>query len=175
MDFKSIMSLFREDDWAGELVDRLDEMLELSSRMFSYTMAVVIDGANDADPQAELFERDKRINQLMRKIRRRVVTRLSVGGRRGEIPTALIYTNSRNAPAVIRRARGLAFCSPSAMKPEHSAVTARYVEHHHRKGRTVIPWTVDDPAEARRLASAGVDGIITNVPDLIMEEFASQG
>lgn len=34
----------------------------------------------------------------------------------------------------------------------------------HRLG--VIAWTVDDPAEMRRLASTGVTGIITNVPDV---------
>ena len=94
MDFKSIMSLFREDDWAGDLVEMLDEMLELSGRMFTYTMGVVVRAENSADHNAELFDRDKRINSLMRKIRRRVVSRLSVGGRRDEIPTALIFMNA---------------------------------------------------------------------------------
>jgi phosphate transport system protein len=94
MDFKSIMSLFREDDWTGELMEKLDEMLALGGRMFSYTMNVVIEGANGSDPQVELFGRDKRINELMRKIRRRVTTRLSLGGSKGEVPTALIFMNA---------------------------------------------------------------------------------
>jgi phosphate uptake regulator len=94
MDFKSIMSLFHEDDWAGELVEMLDEMLELSGRMLDFTMSSVINGAAGADAQTDLYGRDKRINELMRKIRRRVVTRLSVGGRRGEVPTALIFMNA---------------------------------------------------------------------------------
>lgn len=33
-------------------------------------------------------------------------------------------------------------------------------------GLLVIAWTVDDRSEMRRLAAAGVDGIITNVPDV---------
>jgi len=94
MDFKSIMALFREDDWTRELVEMLVEMLELSSRMFDYTMGVVVNGEPDSDPNDKIFGRDKRINELMRKIRRRVIARLSVGGQRGEVPTALIFFNA---------------------------------------------------------------------------------
>jgi phosphate uptake regulator len=94
MDFKSIMSLFREDDWAGELMDKLDEMLDLGGLMFSYAVGVVIEGESDADAQTELFDRDQRINRLMRKIRRRITTRLSLGGHKGEVPTALIFMNA---------------------------------------------------------------------------------
>ncbi|HUF85220.1 MAG TPA: glycerophosphodiester phosphodiesterase [Acidimicrobiia bacterium] len=36
----------------------------------------------------------------------------------------------------------------------------------HDLGLTVNVWTVDDPNEIRRLAAAGVDGIVTNVPDV---------
>jgi len=85
-----------------------------------------------------------------------------------EIPIALIYSNSGNVPVTIRRGRGRLFCSPDIMKPAHSIVTAGYVRRHHAHGRPVIPWTVDDPEVARRLAGLGVDGVITNVPDVIM-------
>jgi glycerophosphoryl diester phosphodiesterase len=36
----------------------------------------------------------------------------------------------------------------------------------HDAGLLVITWTVDDPDEIRRLATTGVDGIITNVPGI---------
>lgn len=34
------------------------------------------------------------------------------------------------------------------------------------RGLAVVPWTVDDPREIRSLAESGVDGVITNVPDV---------
>ncbi len=37
----------------------------------------------------------------------------------------------------------------------------------HRAGIWLLTWTVDDPAEAVRLAAAGLDGIITNRPDAV--------
>jgi len=94
MDFKSIMALFREDDWTHELVEMLVEMLDLSHQMYGFTMGVVINGDPDQDPNTQLFDRDKRINKLMRKIRRRVIARLSVGGQGEEVPTALIFFNA---------------------------------------------------------------------------------
>jgi len=94
MGFKSIMSLFREDDWTRSLVAMLDEMLEQSAGMFAYTMDVLLDGAPDRDPLGRVFAPDKRINELMRQIRRRVATRLSVGGHRSEVPTAMIFMNA---------------------------------------------------------------------------------
>ena len=33
-------------------------------------------------------------------------------------------------------------------------------------GLRVYPWTVDDPDRMRALVELGVDGIITNVPDV---------
>jgi glycerophosphoryl diester phosphodiesterase len=47
-----------------------------------------------------------------------------------------------------------------------AADTAAVVQACHDQNMRVNVWTVDDPGEMRVLADAGVDGIITNVPDV---------
>ena len=54
----------------------------------------------------------------------------------------------------------------AAVHPPHGQVTPAAVERWHRAGLVVNTWTVDEPDELRRLAAAGVDGVITNRPDL---------
>jgi glycerophosphoryl diester phosphodiesterase len=53
-----------------------------------------------------------------------------------------------------------------ALHPQHEAVTDALVAAAHQSGIRVTTWTADDPARIRRLARAGVDAIISNVPDL---------
>jgi glycerophosphoryl diester phosphodiesterase len=48
-------------------------------------------------------------------------------------------------------------------------VDARYMAWARRRGYRVNAWTVDDPDEMRRLIGLGVDGIITNIPNLLRE------
>ena len=38
----------------------------------------------------------------------------------------------------------------------------------HAAGLRLDTWTCDDPEVARRFAAAGVDALITNVPDIIL-------
>ena len=56
---------------------------------------------------------------------------------------------------------------PRAVHPHHSLVTTRRVERWHRLGLAVAVWTVDDPDKARSCLDAGVEALITNVPDRI--------
>ena len=42
----------------------------------------------------------------------------------------------------------------------------------HEAGLLVMAWPVDDPGEVRRLAAAGVDGVITNRPDEALSALA---
>ncbi len=52
-----------------------------------------------------------------------------------------------------------------AWHPHFAMVTAESAERRRRQGMQVNVWTVNDEAEARRLAACGVTGIITDVPD----------
>ncbi len=56
----------------------------------------------------------------------------------------------------------------NAVMLQHRIVTPRLVRWLHGQGYRVFAWTVDDPAEAERLARLGVDGIATNDPVWLM-------
>ena len=47
----------------------------------------------------------------------------------------------------------------------HQNLSEERVRLAHRKALAVHAWTADQPSEMRRLAAAGVDGIVTNFPD----------
>jgi glycerophosphoryl diester phosphodiesterase len=51
--------------------------------------------------------------------------------------------------------------------PKHTALRAGDTARMQRRGIRVIPWTVNEPEEARRLVDEGVDGLITDRPDLL--------
>jgi len=56
-----------------------------------------------------------------------------------------------------------------ALHPAEAAVTAALLAEAHELGLTVNTWTVDDPARMRLLAGWGVDGIVTNTPDVLVQ------
>jgi glycerophosphoryl diester phosphodiesterase len=52
----------------------------------------------------------------------------------------------------------------AAINPSFELITAEYCDRAHRNGLAIYTWTVDDPAQMRRLIIAGADGIMTNHP-----------
>ncbi|MEU1970302.1 glycerophosphodiester phosphodiesterase family protein [Microbacterium sp. NPDC019599] len=47
-------------------------------------------------------------------------------------------------------------------------VTARFVDYAHSAGAEVHVWTINDPADMRRLVALGVDGIVTDRADVAL-------
>jgi len=82
-----------------------------------------------------------------------------------DVPTALLHIRVDGATALAEAAQH----GHGLLHPWHGWVTEELVAAAHAQGIGVNTWTVDDPDDMRRLSAWGVDGIVTNVPDVALE------
>jgi glycerophosphoryl diester phosphodiesterase len=65
----------------------------------------------------------------------------------------------------VRRARYDAFQVPESAG-QLRIISPRFVRHVHAAGQRIQAWTIDDEADMQRLLEWGVDGLISNRPDV---------
>ena len=166
------LALLREVRVAGEPISTLDEVLE------SLSPSTLVN--------IELKSPERRGTEYLHAVRddglagavARVVRAHALGARaivssfdpfqlmrfrrlQPDIATGLLYDAD-----LVRVAWLAGHVLPAALHPEASLINARRIAAAHRAGRAVNVWTVDDPREIRFLDTIGVDGIITNRPDV---------
>lgn len=83
--------------------------------------------------------------------------------------SATIITGPIAGEQVERLLGGLMKRNAQAISVEHHAVNRDLVEKAKRRQVSVWTWTADTPADWERVVTAGVDGIITNVPHRLRE------
>jgi glycerophosphoryl diester phosphodiesterase len=88
------------------------------------------------------------------------------------LPRGLLF--ERDATFLLRHGLSAPALGVVALHPEDGLATDRAVARWRRRGYAVSPWTVDDPVRALALHRAGASGIITNVPDRLLQAFASR-
>jgi glycerophosphoryl diester phosphodiesterase len=59
---------------------------------------------------------------------------------------------------------------PSIYSPAKELVTQKLIQECHQKNVKLIPWTVNDPNKIKEFVAMGVDGIISDYPNLFFEE-----
>jgi glycerophosphoryl diester phosphodiesterase len=62
---------------------------------------------------------------------------------------------------------------PNIYSPYYSGVDSQMVSKVHEKKMLILPWTVDKEEDMVALGKMGVDGIITNSPDVLIRLFGS--
>jgi glycerophosphoryl diester phosphodiesterase len=109
--------------------------------------------------------------------RRIAVVRALVG------PALCTSMGPREVARLVSASRGLPgggrLRSPCAQVPTQQGrvalVTPRFVDTAHRLGVQVHVWTIDDRAEMVRLLDLGVDGIMTDRPQVLKDVLAERG
>jgi len=71
-------------------------------------------------------------------------------------------------------ARTIKAAGGSVWSPDYGDVDERRIEEAHQLGLPVLVWTVNQPADMARLIDIGVDGIISDRPDLLRSEAAKK-
>ncbi len=82
---------------------------------------------------------------------------LDIDDHQGSVPRAVVAIGAR------------------VWSPNYRDVRAETIREAHALGLRVIPWTVNDPAEMARLLALGVDGLISDRPDLLRALLQAKG
>jgi len=110
-------------------------------------------------------------DRLVREFRRRSGGRIATSAAQWE--ALRFWLASR-----LRLERLLRVCYDALQVPARygglTVVDRRFVEAAHRRGLQVHVWTVDEPEGMRRLLALGVDGLMSDRPDLLREVVGSQ-
>lgn len=153
------------DAGAGQPVPTLDDVFQTFGPALLYNVEVKGAGLRDRGLEAAVADRIaayhlenqvvvSSFNPFALRRARRFLSRSTLVGR-------LWYRGSRWLTHVCAQVE--------ADHPHHELVDLAYVTWARQHGYRVHVWTVDDPSEAQRLASLGVDAIITNYPRQIRE------
>ncbi|WP_402465231.1 glycerophosphodiester phosphodiesterase family protein [Isoptericola aurantiacus] len=143
-----------------------------------------VKGTSGVVPVAEAIERTAShdrvcVTSFSRRRRRATLARLSrpVATSAGTVEVIGFLAGGRlRCPPLVRGAlRDVDAVQVPVAQRGLTVVDARTVAAAHAAGRHVHVWTINDPAEMRRLLDLGVDGLVTDRADLLRDVLRERG
>jgi len=145
-----------------EALDAIGDRLLINIEMKSFSMGD--DGM--AEQVAEIIQRRDLYDQvIVSSFNPFALRRLKKADSR--IETGLLY--APDLPIYLSRAWLRPWARPDALHPEYVMVDEAYMRWAQKKGYPVNVWTVNEPEDMRRMIDLGVNIIITDYPDRLLD------
>lgn len=156
----------------GERIPRLDQVLELALKAdypVRLSVEIKMQGSHSEGAAAELAGiivetirahglEERTIVQSYQSEALSAVADLAP-----ELDRAILVRSPSAYDREVERARA------TILSPRHDGLTRAAVERFQQRGIAVIPWTVNKPSAIEKMISWGVDGIITDYPERVLE------
>lgn len=159
--------------YAGTPLPTLDEFLELVAKTDVKILNIELKEPkeNETEIVSETIRRVKEFELFDKLLISSFAPKLLVEAKQIDLQTktGLLYSpNSKDVLSIARRPVEFAFSiKADALHPYYMFVNEDYVKNAHLAGIEVNPWTVDSVKSIEKMINFGVDGIITNFPDVV--------
>ncbi len=166
----TVAQLQQLDLGQSQTVPTLDDLFETFGVQLLYNVELKSLGAGDAGLEAAVADRIA-AHHLEDRVLVSSFDPLSLRRLRHHLPShvPLAFVHQSGAARLLCRALPL-----RAVHPQAALVDAAYMTWAREHDYLVNVWTVDSPDEMLRLAHLGVDGLITNRPDLARQTLARE-
>jgi len=160
--------------FAGERIPTLDEVFELLGTSVYYDIEIKHKRKTSGELEKKLAEKIIKWN-FQDHVFVSSFNPIAVLGIRKANPlldTALIYTKTKDIPWYLHNGGGKYICKPNILKPTRRKVNLYTMFlNKNIQDYKIITWTVDNLLKAEKYINLGVDGIITNIPENMIELF----
>lgn len=156
----------------GGRVPTFDSVLEWAGARGAWLNVEVKTGGAGTDGREHETARAIRRHGLDERVLVSSFSPLAVARVRAAAPrlaTALVWAPDLRPAWALANGRYAALLGVSAVHPHHSLVDARLIARARRRGWAVHVWTVNDAALGGRLLGLGVDGLIGDRPEVLLE------
>lgn len=159
--------------FAGASIPRLEEVLDLLRDRCRINIEIksMDPYARDASDRVAAIIRERNLYEQVIVSSFNPITLIKMRHLDPAIALGVLYDDTM--PTFFRQVWAGPPISPQAQHPQHGLVDAGYMQWARNCGAQVNTWTVNEPAEARRLAALGVHTLITDVPDVLIAELSA--
>ena len=162
------------ESYAGEKIPTLDEVFELLGTNVYYDIEIKHIDKKHGEFEKKLVEKIAKWD-LGERVIISSFNPISIIGIRAANPllnTAIIYCSKETIPWWLRNGAGKYLCQPNILKPCKQKVSpfTMFINNKIQK-YMIVSWTIDDPLIVQKYLNHGVDGIVTNAPEDMLDIF----